>query len=206
MQVFSRYGSIETIRLVPEKSCAFVNYVDVADAVRAREDVLVRMGGRLGLGTIGPEGSVRVGFGKPETTPQAGSGGFTPVADIPGGTMEGSNTEVHATEPATQEASRALWVGSIPPSTSTETLVSIFAPFGSIESIRILASKSCAFINFDRLEDAMAARKALHGREVLGPEVGTVRIGFAKVPARASDTHFGLSIPALPSSRQPWRR
>uniref|UniRef100_V5F324 RNA-binding protein n=2 Tax=Kalmanozyma brasiliensis (strain GHG001) TaxID=1365824 RepID=V5F324_KALBG len=195
MQMFSRYGQIETVRLVSEKSCAFINYVETADAVRAREDILGRLGGRVGLGTIGPEGQVRVGFGKPEIIPQAGSGGFTPVADLPGGVMDGAGAEAFSTDSASQEASRALWVGSIPPSTSTETLVSIFAPFGPIESIRVLTSKSCAFINYERLEDAMAARKALHGREVLGPEVGTVRIGFAKVPARASDTHFGSLDP-----------
>ncbi|SJX60307.1 related to JSN1-RNA-binding protein (pumilio family) [Sporisorium reilianum f. sp. reilianum] len=196
LQILTRYGSIETIRLVPEKSCAFVNFVEIADAVRAKEDLLGRLGGRLGLGSMGPEGQVRVGFGKPESVPQVGLGGFAPNMDTLGGLADGAAAnDAFGAEPVNQEASRALWIGSIPSTTSTETLVSIFAPFGPIESIRVLASKSCAFVNFDRLDDAMAARKALHGREVLGAEVGPVRIGFAKVPARVSDSYFGTLDP-----------
>ncbi|SPO19929.1 related to JSN1 - RNA-binding protein (pumilio family) [Ustilago trichophora] len=195
LQAFSHYGTIETFRLVPEKGCAFINYVDVADAVRARDDIVGRLGGRLGLGTIGPEGQVRIGFGKPDSVPQAGLGGFTPMLDSYGGSIDSAGTEVFGAESANQEPSRALWIGSIPSSTSTETLVSIFAPFGPIESVRVLASKSCAFINFERLDDAMVARKTLHGREVLGAEVGPVKIGFAKVPAKFTDGYFGSLDP-----------
>lgn len=34
------------------------------------------------------------------------------------------------------------------------------------------------------MDDAVSARKALNGREILGAEVGAVRIGFAKVPTK----------------------
>ncbi len=37
------------------------------------------------------------------------------------------------------------------------------------------------------MDDAVRARKALNGREILGPEVGTVRVGYAKVPPRPED-------------------
>lgn len=195
LQAFSHYGPIETFRLVPEKGCAFINYVDIADAVRARDDIVGRLGGRLGLGTIGPEGQVRIGFGKPDSVPQAGLGGFTPMIDSYGGPIDSAGTEVFGAESANQEPSRALWIGSIPSSTPTETLISIFAPFGPIESVRVLASKSCAFINFERLDDAMVAGKTLHGREVLGAEVGPVKIGFAKVPAKFTDGYFGSLDP-----------
>ena len=40
------------------------------------------------------------------------------------------------------------------------------------------------FVNFERLDDAVAARKSLNGREILGAEVGPVRIGYAKVPSK----------------------
>lgn len=54
------------------------------------------------------------------------------------------------------------------------------------------------FVNFERLEDAVTARKALNGREILGAEVGSVRIGFAKVPGKVipsslDDSAIGLS-------------
>lgn len=195
VQAFSPYGAIETFRLVPEKGCAFVNYVDLADAVRAREDVVARLGGRLGLGTLGPEAQVRVGFGKPEAVPQPGLGGFTPMLDSYASSLDAAAAELGGVEAANHEPSRALWIGSIPPTTSSDVLVSVFAPFGSIESVRVLSSKSCAFINFERTEDAMTARKLLNGRDVLGPEVGAVKIGFAKVPSKPSEGYFAALDP-----------
>ena len=82
----------------------------------------------------------------------------------------------------------------------------MFSSFGQIESARVLTHKSCGvsfrfflslndrnskltivreqFVNFERLDDAVAARKALNGREILGAEVGPVRIGYAKVPGK----------------------
>lgn len=39
-------------------------------------------------------------------------------------------------------------------------------------------------VNFERLDDAVRARKALNGRDVLGSDVGAIRIGFAKVPVK----------------------
>lgn len=57
-QVFSVFGSIESVRLLVEKECGFVNFYQVEDAVRAKDEVLTRMGGRIG-GCI-----VRIGFGK----------------------------------------------------------------------------------------------------------------------------------------------
>lgn len=47
-------------------------------------------------------------------------------------------------------------------------------------------------VNFERLDDAVRARKALNGRDVLGSDVGAIRIGFAKVPVKSgSDSAEG---------------
>jgi protein JSN1 len=62
----------------------------------------------------------------------------------------------------------------------------MFAHFGSIESSRVLTHKSCGFINFESMEDAVVAKKVMHGQEIFGPGTGAVRIGFAKVPAKQS--------------------
>lgn len=40
-------------------------------------------------------------------------------------------------------------------------------------------------VNFERLDDAVRARKALNGRDVLGSDVGAIRIGFARVPVKS---------------------
>ncbi|KAL0953699.1 hypothetical protein HGRIS_004893 [Hohenbuehelia grisea] len=51
-----------------------------------------------------------------------------------------------------------------------------------------IASHSAVFsfclVDFQRLEDAVRARKALNGRNLLGSDVGAIRIGFAKVPVK----------------------
>lgn len=57
-QMFSVFGPIESVRLLLEKECAFVNFFHVEDAIRAKEEVLGRLGGRVG------NCIVRIGFGR----------------------------------------------------------------------------------------------------------------------------------------------
>jgi protein JSN1 len=55
---------------------------------------------------------------------------------------------------------RALWLGSIPSSTTVSTLTEMFKSYGSIISARVLTHKNCGFVNFERLESAMSARRS----------------------------------------------
>ncbi|KAI9019614.1 armadillo-type protein [Phycomyces nitens] len=97
-------------------------------------------------------GHVKVGFGNPECPP------------------------LH--EPPTRQPTRALWIGNIPSTTTPTMLFSVFAPFGSIQSVRILGHRNCGFINFRNQEDAQAAKVALKNKEMFGC---AVRLGYAKV-------------------------
>ncbi|KAI5309086.1 hypothetical protein KEM55_004117, partial [Ascosphaera atra] len=94
-----------------------------------------------------------------------------------------SNMDEHALEGPT----RALWIGSIPVSTTITSLDAIFKTFGAIESTRVLTHKNCGFVNFENLESAVTAKRALNGREIF-PGAGPVRIGFAKVPTSGTGT------------------
>jgi protein JSN1 len=49
---------------------------------------------------------------------------------------------------------------------------------------KVVLTPSACSVNFERLDDAVRARKALNGRDVLGSDVGAIRIGFAKVPVK----------------------
>jgi protein JSN1 len=135
LTVFSPYGAIESLRLLPEKECGFVNFLDINDAIRAKDDVLNRLGGNIGL----PNGQpVRIGFGKADSAPAQPA--KTPASAAPGGgptTVGGM--EVQSTP------TRALWIGSIPSSTTPATILSLFAPYGPIESARVLTHKNCGF-------------------------------------------------------------
>ncbi|ORY61951.1 hypothetical protein BCR35DRAFT_334920 [Leucosporidium creatinivorum] len=189
--VFAPYGAIESLRLIPEKECGFINFVSVQDAIHAKEDVLNRLGGQL----TKTSGMVRIGFGKDAALAgpasslahmRTAAGPVVVGSQAPGGNGVG--------EMSLQTApTRALWIGSIPASTTPNHLLAIFSPFGPIESARVLTHKSCGFINFERLDDAVSARKTLNGREILGAEVGAVRIGFAKVPTKIINGPFGDS-------------
>ncbi|CEI99779.1 hypothetical protein RMCBS344292_13860 [Rhizopus microsporus] len=149
-QVFSMFGPIESVRLLLEKECAFINFFHVEDAVRAKEDVLTHMGGRIG------NCIVRIGFGK----------------------ADAAVTETNVSQPT-----RALWLGNIPGNTTPASLQSIFGTFGTIESVRVLSHKNCSFINFETVEDAVAARDALLQNKIFAPGFSTARVGFAKVPS-----------------------
>ena len=140
LTVFSPYGAIESLRLLPEKECGFVNFLDINDAVRAKDDVLNRLGGNIGL----PNGQpVRIGFGKADSAPAQPSKANGPV------NMNVNVLASTAGAPAGMEVqstpTRALWIGSIPSTTTPATILSIFAPFGPIESARVLTHKNCGF-------------------------------------------------------------
>ncbi|PWN21418.1 hypothetical protein BCV69DRAFT_169722 [Microstroma glucosiphilum] len=202
MQAFAPYGAIESLRLLPEKECGFVNYVETADAVRAREDVLHRLGGKIKPNGTGPNGTVRIGFGKIDSAPDSTAHGNSGVTSPRGGKFrpispsDGASLTPGGGERDESLPTRALWIGSIPSTTTPATLLSIFQPYGPIESARVLTHKNCGFINFERVDDAVRARKMLNGRDVLGAEVGSVRVGFAKVPSKPADDAF----PGEPSS------
>ena len=143
LSLFTPFGVIESLRILTDKECAFVNYVRVEDAVRARDEM---QGSRVGNCVV------RVGFGKAE-----------------------SISENQGMQPT-----KSLWIGNIPPVTEPADLENIFRVFGPVESARVLTHKNCGFINYERLEDAMEARKAMNGREIGG---SVVKINFAKVPS-----------------------
>ncbi|PKK52416.1 hypothetical protein CI102_7648 [Trichoderma harzianum] len=80
----------------------------------------------------------------------------------------------------------ALWLGGIPTSTTTSTLVEMFKSHGPILSARVLTHKNCGFVNFERVESAVSAKASMNGKEIF-PGAGPIRINFAKPPS-ASNT------------------
>ena len=99
----------------------------------------------------------------------------------------GSGTGVETEESALEGPTRALWLGSIPTSTTVSSLEAIFGIYGKIESARVLVHKNCGFVNFEDLESAMRAKNATNGREIF-PGAGPIRIGYAKVPSSSTGT------------------
>lgn len=80
---------------------------------------------------------------------------------------------------------RALWLGSIPTSTTVSSLQAIFGSFGKIESTRVLVQKNCGFVNYEDTDSAIRAKAMLNGQEIF-PGAGPVRIGYAKAPSMSA--------------------
>ena len=85
---------------------------------------------------------------------------------------------------------RALWLGSIPNSTTITSLQAIFNIYGPIESTRVLVNKNCGFVNFEHVESAIQAKSLLNGKEIF-PGAGPVRIGYAKAPNASGNDMAG---------------
>ena len=149
---FERFGLVESLRLIPSKECAFVNYFETEDARKARD----AMHGKL-LGNM----IIRVGYGKAAST----------------STLDAPMIESAPCGNSGENPSRSIWVGQIGPEVDVDMLLGSFSAFGPIESCRILDAKGCGFVNFYHLEHAIHARKAMNGIR-LGDSV--IKTGFAR--------------------------
>ncbi|KAK8049907.1 hypothetical protein PG994_011637 [Apiospora phragmitis] len=103
-----------------------------------------------------------------------------------------NNGLLTAEEAGLEGPTSALWLGSIPTSTTTSTLTEMFKQYGPILSARVLTHKNCGFVNFERVDSAMNAKASMNGKEIF-PGAGPIRINFAKPPS-ASNTpgHDGV--------------
>lgn len=125
-----------------------MNFVDQADAIRAKDDVLNRLGGDIGMAN---RETVRIGFGKADSAPVAPAKGanLSGTGPAPSGAALGkgaSNAGLAGMDAQLQSTpTRALWIGSIPSTTTPATILSVFSPYGPIESARVLTHKNCGF-------------------------------------------------------------
>lgn len=138
--------------------------MEKGDAIRARDDVLNRLGGHVAA--LSETAPVRIGFGKIDSAPTGVATAGTAAAAAPGLVVpSASSTPAPGPKPlATAQVvanpivavtspeqhsdqsslpTRALWIGGIPSATSSSTLLQIFSPFGAVESARVLMHKVC---------------------------------------------------------------
>lgn len=97
--IFSKFGIIESIRILPDRECAFINFTTIEEALRARDALVNKMGNRLYSHSMS---TVKVGFGKPDAVP------LNSVTSSPTTTtMANTNIAIAANESA-QGPTRAL--------------------------------------------------------------------------------------------------
>ncbi|KAM9987592.1 hypothetical protein ACTFIZ_000101 [Dictyostelium cf. discoideum] len=152
--LFSQFGYLQAIKIIPNKQCAFITFADVNCAIQAQFNL---------NGTIFRGLPLKLGFGKVENAPQPNFGG---------GRFDQYN-KPHQEEIPTKN----LWLGNVNSNVSHELLKQIFDQFGNVDTIRILHGRGCAFVNFFTVESAAAARNGLNGTMVCGMPL---KINFRK--------------------------
>ncbi|KAF0914064.1 hypothetical protein E2562_026480 [Oryza meyeriana var. granulata] len=88
---------------------------------------------------------------------------------LQGSKVKGSAVRLEFARPA--RAVKNLWVGGISSSISKEELEEEFKKFGNVEGVAFSRNQTSAYIDFDKLEDAISAHRALNGTVLGGQEL-----------------------------------
>jgi RNA recognition motif-containing protein len=126
-----RSGQIESVRLLPDKNCAFISFLDANAATHFHSDAILKK-----LCIKGQD--IKIGWGKPSQVP-------TSVALA----VQQSG------------ASRNVYLGNLPEEISDEELREDLGKFGAIDTIKIVREKNIAFVHFLSVANAMKAVQQL---------------------------------------------
>ncbi|KAI1655116.1 hypothetical protein F4813DRAFT_392105 [Daldinia decipiens] len=126
-----RSGQIESVRLLPDKNCAFISFLDANAATHFHSDAILKK-----LCIKGQD--IKIGWGKPSQVP-------TSVALA----VQQSG------------ASRNVYLGNLPEDVPEEELREDLGKFGAIDTIKIVREKNIAFIHFLSIANAMKAVQQL---------------------------------------------
>ncbi|KAI1637212.1 hypothetical protein F4809DRAFT_336972 [Biscogniauxia mediterranea] len=126
-----RSGQIESVRLLPDKNCAFISFLDANAATHFHSDAILKK-----LCIKGQD--IKIGWGKPSQVP-------TSVALA----VQQSG------------ASRNVYLGNLPEDITDEELREDLGKFGPVDTIKIVREKSIAFVHFLSIANAMKAVQQL---------------------------------------------
>ncbi|KAI0148489.1 RNA recognition domain-containing protein [Xylariaceae sp. FL1272] len=126
-----RSGQIESVRLLPDKNCAFISFLDANAATHFHSDAILKK-----LCIKGQD--IKIGWGKPSQVP-------TSVALA----VQQSG------------ASRNVYLGNLPEDIAEEELREDLGKFGAIDTIKIVREKNIAFVHFLSVANAMKAVQQL---------------------------------------------
>lgn len=122
-----RSGQIESVRLLSDKNCAFISFLDSNSATHFHSDAILKK-----LAIKGND--IKVGWGKPSQVP-------TSVALA----VQQSG------------ASRNVYLGNLPEETTEDELREDLGKFGSIDAVKIVKEKAIGFVHFLSISNAMKA-------------------------------------------------
>jgi RNA recognition motif-containing protein len=134
-----RSGQIESVRLLPDKNCAFISFLDSSSATHFHSDAILKK-----LSIKGQD--IKIGWGKPSQVP----------------------TSV-ALAVQQSQASRNVYLGNLPEDISDEEIREDLGKFGPIDTIKIVREKSIGFVHFLSIGHAIKAVQQLPQEPKWGP-------------------------------------
>ncbi|PWN46664.1 hypothetical protein IE53DRAFT_322548 [Violaceomyces palustris] len=120
-----KFGPIENVRLLPEKNCAFISFLDGGTAAAFHADACVK---KVSLHNQ----ELKVGWGKPSACP-------APV--------------MMAVQQ--NQATRNVYLGQLDEDVTEQTLRDDLARFGPIDQVKIVRDKNIGFVHFLSIQTAM---------------------------------------------------
>ncbi|KAK5085336.1 hypothetical protein LTR05_004620 [Lithohypha guttulata] len=122
-----RSGQIESVRLLPDKNCAFISFLDSSSATHFHSDAILKK-----LNIRGHD--IKIGWGKPSQVP----------------------TSV-ALAAQQSGASRNVYLGNLPEDITEEELRADLSKFGPIDTVKMVSEKAIAFVHFLSIGNAVKA-------------------------------------------------
>ena len=122
-----RSGQIESVRLLPDKNCAFISFLDGSSATHFHSDAILKK-----LAIRGQD--IKVGWGKPAQVP--------------------TSVQVAVQQSG---ASRNVYLGNLPDNVTEAELREDLGKFGPIDTIKIVREKAIGFVHFLSISNAIKA-------------------------------------------------
>lgn len=122
-----RSGQIESVRLLPDKNCAFISFLESSSAVHFHSDAILKK-----LSIRGQD--IKVGWGKPSQVPSS-----VALATSQSG------------------ASRNVYLGSLPVEITEDELREELGKFGPIDTVKLVREKAIGFVHFLSIGNAVKA-------------------------------------------------
>lgn len=122
-----RSGPIESVRLLPDKNCAFISFLESSSATHFHSDAILKK-----LAVRGQD--IKVGWGKPAQVPTSVS-----LAVQQSG------------------ASRNVYLGNLPETVTEAELREDLGKFGPIDTVKIVREKAIGFVHFLSISNAIKA-------------------------------------------------
>ncbi|KAA8898673.1 hypothetical protein TRICI_006490 [Trichomonascus ciferrii] len=142
-----RSGVVESVKMVPEKNCAFISFLDHSSAAHFHSDAILK---KLSIKSH----DIKIGWGK--------SNPISPTVQM---------------AVSQDGASRNVYLGNLPEDISAEQIHAELSKFGPIDTIKLIRDKNIGFVHFLNIatavrvvqqlpyEPAWAQRKIYYGKD-----------------------------------------